>query len=67
MAITSIDAAVVAIGEQNLLHYGNSYGDLREGFHFLLHNNVWGTNYRMWFEEDQTYEFQLDFAEHGMH
>lgn len=59
--ITSLDAAVVAIGEQNLLHYGNAYGNLREGFHFLLHNNVWGTNYRMWFEEDQTYEFRLEF------
>ncbi|KRC59089.1 hypothetical protein ASE14_14985 [Agromyces sp. Root81] len=63
VTITSIDAAVVAIGEQNLLHYGNSYGDLREGFHFLLHNNVWGTNYRMWFEEDQTYEFRLEFGD----
>jgi hypothetical protein len=57
--ITTLDAPVVAVGRPRLLSFDNRVPDLAGGFHVNLHNNVWGTNYRMWFEEPVTYRFEL--------
>ncbi|MDR2954528.1 MAG: DUF5054 domain-containing protein [Prevotella sp.] len=59
--ITSLDAPLVAIGERNLLNYSTALPDIRQGIHFCLFNNVWGTNFRMWFEGSITYRFKIEF------
>jgi len=56
-AIQSFDAPLVASGERTLLNFDNRLPEAREGVHFCLHNNVWGTNFIMWFEEDMKYRF----------
>lgn len=61
-AIQSLDAPVVSIGQPRLLQFDNTFADLNAGFHFNLHNNVWGTNFRMWYEEDTKYRFILTLA-----
>ncbi|OCT15182.1 glycoside hydrolase [Paenibacillus pectinilyticus] len=58
-SIESMDAPVVCPGERRLLQFDNSFAPLDGGFHFNLHNNVWGTNFRMWFEEDMKFRFRL--------
>lgn len=58
-AIETLDAPLVAVGRPRLLHFDNTFADLADGFHINLHNNVWGTNFRMWFEEDMLYRFSL--------
>lgn len=65
--IISVDAPLVALGRPRLLEFNNTFDDLDNGFYFNLHNNVWGTNFRMWFDEDATYEFHLalDTTQHG--
>ncbi|MFD0711503.1 DUF5054 domain-containing protein [Paenibacillus sp. GCM10027626] len=60
-AVQTLDAAVVAPGERKILLFDNRFGDLDNGFHFLLHNNVWGTNFPMWYEDDAYYRFTLTF------
>ena len=32
---------------------------MRGGVHFCLLNNLWGTNFPMWFEEDCRFRFKI--------
>lgn len=57
--IVSVDAPLVALGRPGLLQFDNTFNALDDGFYFNLHNNVWGTNFRMWFDEDVAFEFEL--------
>lgn len=57
--IETLDAPVVSIGKPRLLRFDNTFADMNGGFHFNLHNNVWGTNFRMWYEEDAKFRFTL--------
>ncbi len=59
IAIDTLDAALVAPGELSLLNFNNRQPVLRNGMHFNLHNNVWGTNFPMWYEDDARFRFIL--------
>lgn len=61
--IDTLDAALVAPGERSLLNFNNRQPVLAKGMHFLLYNNIWGTNFPMWYEEDACFRFILHFAE----
>jgi hypothetical protein len=60
--IATLDAPLVSPGEPRLLRFDDAFPDLRNGMHFNLHNNVWGTNFRMWFDDDALYEFELTLS-----
>jgi hypothetical protein len=64
LAIDSLDAPLIAPGERSLLDFHNRQPALAKGLHFLLYNNIWGTNFRMWYEEDARFRFTLAFNEH---
>jgi hypothetical protein len=53
----NLDPPLVAPGEGTLLNFDNRLPEVKDGIHFCLHNNVWGTNFRMWFEDDMKYRF----------
>ncbi len=57
--LQSFDAPLVAPGKPALLDFSNTLPDMRGGVHFNLYNNVWGTNFPMWFEDNATYRFVL--------
>jgi hypothetical protein len=59
--ITSLDAPLVVIGERNALNYSTSLPDLNKGIHFCLFNNLWGTNFAMWWEGSLSYRFRIEF------
>ncbi|MEC0090861.1 DUF5054 domain-containing protein [Paenibacillus macquariensis] len=59
LIIETLDAPIVCPGETRLLQFNNTFAPLEGGFHFNLHNNVWGTNFRMWFEEDMKFRFRI--------
>jgi hypothetical protein len=61
LAIESLDAPLVAPGEPSLLNFNNRQPPLRHGMHFNLYNNVWGTNFPMWYEDDARFRFVLRF------
>jgi hypothetical protein len=60
MKIFPLDSPLVAPGQRSLLNFNNDQPDLREGVHFCLLNNLWGTNFPMWFEEDCRFRFKVD-------
>jgi Domain of unknown function (DUF5054) len=57
--IETRDAPLVAPGKRSLLNFTNRQPPLRGGMHWLLYNNVWGTNFRMWYEDAARFEFIL--------
>jgi len=46
-------------GAPRLLSFDDVPPDLSAGFHVNLHNNVWGTNFRMCLSEDALFRFRL--------
>lgn len=59
LSIASLDAPLVAPGERSLLNFDNALPKPEEGMHFCLCNNVWGTNFVMWFDEDMRFRFTV--------
>ncbi|MBK9121679.1 MAG: DUF5054 domain-containing protein [Chloroflexi bacterium] len=60
--IDSLDAVLVAPERPALLDFHNRLPDMAGGVHFNLYNNVWGTNFPMWFEDDARFRFVLRAA-----
>ncbi len=60
LRISALDSPLVAPGARSLLNFNNEQPDLNEGVHFCLFNNLWGTNFPMWFEEDCRFRFEVD-------
>lgn len=60
--LRTIDAPLVAVGAPALLRFDDEIPDPADGFAVNLHNNVWGTNFRMWFDDDLRYRFELDLG-----
>jgi hypothetical protein len=60
LAIDSLDAPMLALGVRSPIYFSNEQPDLRNGIHFCLFNNGWGTNYIQWFGEDMRFRFSLN-------
>jgi hypothetical protein len=62
MAFQSLDTSVVSVGGTNLFPVPATKPDLTAGFSFALFNNLWGTNYIMWYPflpEDATSKYRM--------
>lgn len=59
LRIETLDAPLLATGRPSLLDFNNRQPNLRQGLHFNLHNNLWGTNFPMWYEDDARFRFIL--------
>jgi hypothetical protein len=59
LAIETLDAPVVALGEKSPIAYSDDEPNIAKGIHFSLFNNAWGTNYVQWFGEDMRFRFAL--------
>lgn len=55
--IESLDAALVAPYGRRLLRYGEERGS--EDLYFNLYNNIWNTNFPMWYSDDGLFRFVL--------
>lgn len=56
-------APLFAQGQGKILEFDNSFEDTaKDGFSFLLHNNVWGTNFPLWYEENAYFKFEVTEA-----
>ena len=58
-SITPIDSTLVSLGEMRLYDFNQEYADPKGGFHFNLYNNLWGTNFKMWYEENIISRFSI--------
>jgi hypothetical protein len=59
LLLETLDAPLVAPGQPSLLNFNNQLPDLQKGMHINLYNNVWGTNFPQWDEEDARFRFVL--------
>lgn len=57
--LETLDAPLVAPGTPAMLDHSNRQPDLRDGVHFNLHNNLWGTDFPQWYEDDGRFRFTL--------
>ncbi len=60
--LETLDAPLVAPGEPSLLDFNNRQPVMTRGMHVNLLNNVWGTNFQMWFDDDMRFRFILSFS-----
>ncbi|MBM7829465.1 hypothetical protein JOE59_000170 [Agromyces cerinus] len=61
-SLRPLDAALVAVGRPALYRFDNTVPDPSDGLHVNLHNNMWGTNFTMWFDDDLRFRFVLDLG-----
>lgn len=64
LSIKSLDAGVVSVGVKNPFPTPFLRANTTHGFHFLLYNNIFGTNYPSWYpftnkEPNLVYRFQI--------
>ncbi len=58
-SIESLDTALVAPGAPSLLNFTDNLPDPTQGIAFNLYNNIWGTNFPMWYLEDARFRFVI--------
>lgn len=59
LSLRTLDAPVVSIGERAVLKFPDTLPSLDQGVYCNLYNNVWGTNFPMWYDEDARFRFEL--------
>ena len=57
--LENLDSPLLAPGAPSLLDFHNRIPRTRGGLHFNLYNNVWGTNFPMWFGDNMTFRFRI--------
>ena len=51
---------LVSVGKGKILEFDNKFEDLKkDGLSFVLYNNVWGTNFPLWYEENAKFTFEI--------
>lgn len=57
--IINWDAPLVCLGQRSLYDVDDAYPPQDGTAQFLLFNNRWGTNFKMWYDEDAEFKFTL--------
>lgn len=56
----NLHSPLVSFGRGKILEFDNKFEDVRkDGISFVLYNNVWGTNFPLWYEENARFEFEI--------
>ncbi len=59
-SITSNRVGLIGVGDMKILRFDQKIADPSKGVYFNIFNNVWGTNFPMWFEEDIVVDFKIN-------
>lgn len=59
VVLETLDAPLVAPGRPSLLDFHDRLPAAGEGVHVNLWNNVWGTNFPMWSDDDGAFRFRV--------
>lgn len=57
--LESHHAPLVSVGGVHLYDENEEYGDLDEGVYYVLFNNRWNPNFRLWYEENASFDFSV--------
>ncbi|MBR4242249.1 MAG: DUF5054 domain-containing protein [Eubacterium sp.] len=59
--ITNCLSPLVSIGKGKILEFDNRFEDVsKDGIAFILQNNVWGTNFPLWYEDNAYFKFIIE-------
>ena len=59
--ITPLDSPLAALGKRKMLQFDNRFEDPSGGLHCNVYNNIWGTNFPLWYEENGRTRFVIEF------
>ena len=59
-SVSSMDAPLLALGKRTPLYFSYEQPKVNDGIHFNLYNNVFGTNYILWFSEAMRFRFKIE-------
>lgn len=58
--IKNYHSPLVSLGKGKILRFDNIYlNPYTEGLSFILYNNVWGTNFPLWYSENAYFAFEI--------
>jgi len=59
--ITSKHCPLFSLGKGKIMKFDNVYEDIeKDGISFILHNNVWGTNFPLWYSDNAYFQFEIE-------
>ncbi|MDD6021319.1 MAG: DUF5054 domain-containing protein [Acutalibacteraceae bacterium] len=62
--LLNIHSPLISIGRGKILEYDNKIESLeKDGISYVLYNNVWGTNFPLWYEDNARFEFRIELNE----
>ncbi len=58
--IVNLHSPLVSFGRGKILEFDNKPEDIRkDGISYVLYNNVWGTNFPLWYEDNAKFSFEI--------
>lgn len=58
--IQNFHSPLISIGQGKILEYDNKIESLeKDGISYVLCNNVWGTNFPLWYEDNARFKFEI--------
>lgn len=52
---------LASIGKGKILRFDNKFENVEtDGLSYILHNNVWGTNFPLWYEDNAYFKYTLE-------
>lgn len=59
--IQNFHSPLVSLGQGKILEYDNKIEDCTtDGISYVLYNNVWGTNFPLWYEDNASFSFKIE-------
>ena len=59
--ITNLHSPLVGIGKGKILHFDNEYFPLSDGIAYVLYDNIWGTNFPLWYSDNAYFKYDIEF------
>ena len=51
---------LISVGQGKILEYDNKIEDIeKDGISYVLYDNVWGTNFPLWYEDNALFSFEI--------
>lgn len=60
LKIRNLSSALLSMGKGKILEFDNKFEKISDGVSYVLYNNVWGTNFPLWYEENAHFDFILE-------
>ena len=58
--ISNIHSPIVSVGKGKILKFDDKFENAQaDGLTYVLYDNVWGTNFPLWYEENAMFSFEI--------